>query len=160
MSTFHALPNDTCQTYATLADFALRGASKQKVGSNRLDGDSRGQHQDLDACDGHNSSSSGSGGGPFSSFTRSPNRLVVRDLFGAQETAFEQLRLHLKHASEGEEELPTDFWLLKNLRRKKKILDSRARSEISRVIVFVTKKHSTIILRERKLQPPKALGSR
>ena len=64
---------------------------------------------DLDACDGHNSSSSGSGGGPFSSFTRSPNRLVVRDLFGAQETAFEQLRLHLKHVSEGEEELPTDF---------------------------------------------------
>ena len=71
--------------------------------------DGRGQHQDLDACDGHNSSSSGSGGGPFSSFTRSPNRLVVRDLFGAQETAFEQLRLHLKLVSEGEEELPTDF---------------------------------------------------
>ena len=67
--------------------------------------DSRVQHQDLDACDGHNSSSSGSGGGPFSSFTRSPHRLVVRDLFGAQETAFEPLRLHLKPVSEGEEEL-------------------------------------------------------
>ena len=69
----------------------------------------RGQHQDLDACDGHNSSSSGSGGGPFSSFIRSPHRLAVRDLFGAQDTAFEPLRLHLKPASEGEEELPTDF---------------------------------------------------
>ena len=65
---------------------------------------SRGQHQDLDACDGHNSSSSGSGGGPFSSFTRSPHRLFVRDLSGAQETAFEPLRLHLKPVSEGEEE--------------------------------------------------------
>ena len=97
-----------CQTYGTLA--AARASwSNIKVGSNRLDGESRGQHQDLDACDGHNSSSSGSGGGPFSSFTRSPHRLVVRDVSGAQETAFEQLRLHLKLVSEGEEELPTDF---------------------------------------------------
>ena len=74
-----------------------------------MDGDSRGQHQDLDACDGHNSSSSGNGGGPFFSFTRSPHRLFVRALSDAQETAFEQLRLHLKLVSEGEEELPTDF---------------------------------------------------
>ena len=57
------------------------------------------------SIDGHNSSSSGSGGGPFSSFTRSPHRLFVRDLSGAQETAFEPLRLHLKPVSEGEEEL-------------------------------------------------------
>ena len=64
---------------------------------------------DLDACDGHNSSSSGNGGGPFFSFTRSPHRLFVRALSDAQETAFEQLRLHLKLVSEGEEELPTDF---------------------------------------------------
>ena len=64
---------------------------------------------DLDACDGHNSSSSGNGGGPFFSFTRSPHRLFARALSDAQETAFEQLRLHLKLVSEGEEELPTDF---------------------------------------------------
>ncbi len=64
---------------------------------------------DLDACDGHNSSSSGNGGGPFFSFTRSPHRLFVRALSDAQETAFEQLRLHLKLVSEGEEEFPTDF---------------------------------------------------
>ena len=87
---------------------ALRG-----VGSNPWMGmaqaDGRGQHQDLDACDGHNSSSSGNGGGPFFSFTRSPHRLFVRALSDAQETAFEQLRLHLKLVSEGEEELPTDF---------------------------------------------------
>ena len=74
-----------------------------------MSGDSRGQHQELDACDGHNSRSSGSGGGPFSSFTRFPHRLFVRALSDAQETAFEQLRLHLKLVSEGEEELPTDF---------------------------------------------------
>jgi len=55
--------------------------------------------QELDACDEHNSRSSGSGGGPFSSFTRSPHRLFVRDLSGAQETAFEPL--HLKPVSEG-----------------------------------------------------------
>ena len=53
---------------------------------------------------------SGNGGGPFFSFTRSPHRLFVRALSDAQETAFEQLRLHLKLVvSEGEEELPTDF---------------------------------------------------
>ena len=72
----------------------------EQQGSNRLNGDSRGQHQDLDACDGHNSSSSGNGGGPFFSFTRSPHRLFVRALSDAQETAFEQL------VSEGEKELP------------------------------------------------------
>ena len=95
-------PVNGCQPYATLAAARASGSSK-KAGSNRsnrLSGDSRGQHQELDACDGHNSRSSGSGGGPFSSFTRSPHRLFVRDLSGAQETAFEPLRLHLKPVSE------------------------------------------------------------
>ena len=66
-----------------------------------LSGAGRGSMPAMD----NNSSSSGSGGRPFSSFTRSPNRLAVRDLSGAQETAFEPLRLHLKPVSEGEEEL-------------------------------------------------------
>jgi len=41
--------------------------------------------------------------------TKSYRPPLVRALSDAQETAFEQLRLHLKLVSEGEEELPTDF---------------------------------------------------
>ena len=77
---------------------ALRGAT---AWMGIAEAEQRTASGDLDACDGHNSSSSGNGGGPFFSFTRSPHRLVVRVVSGAQETAFEPLRLHLKPVSEG-----------------------------------------------------------
>ena len=114
------------------------------------------------SCDGHNSSSSGNGGGPFFSFTRSPHRLFVRALSDAQETAFEQLRLHLKLVSEGEEELPTDFIRqLGNLSPKLKItldLISRDPSKYLRSIWFLplVSKSSEFTLSLRRRRERKA----